>query len=95
MVWLVVTFNGVFYIGKSLKFRREVVLRGRTRWAVLKDCMMVMKHPTRPEIMHYPIVQVRSKYILWHGEMKIDIEKVTYKKMMKIAKKLKITERFK
>ena len=97
MVWLVVTFNAVFYLGKSMKFEREYdsSLRGRTRWAVIKNCTMFMNHPTRPRVMKYSVAKIRGKYVLWYGEVKIDVEKATYEKMMKLAKKLKLTERFK
>ena len=93
MVWLVVTVNGVYYIGDSLEYTKiqNATGHGSKRFAKISNCRMIN---SRWGAMDYPSCLVHVRYIIFANKVQLR-KSITYKEIEKWFKKFPESERIK
>ena len=94
MVWLVVSVNGVFYLGDSLDYVKVQNSdgKGKKRFARLMNCRMVDRRSPNPST--YPSCMVCTRYIIFAEEVKLNRE-MDYRELKKWFSKFPESERIK
>jgi len=93
MVWLVVTVNGVYYLGDSLDYVKlpNSEGRGKKRFAKLLGCRMYNR---RWDPVDYPSCCVHTRYIIFAEQVKLKKD-LTFDEINRWFKKYPEAERIK
>lgn len=93
MVWLVVTVNGVYYLGNDLNYEKvkSSIGHGFKRFAKISGCRMYNR---RWDPVDYPSCMVHVRYIIFADKVRLK-RNLTFKQIEKWFKKFPASERIK